>query len=587
MKYLAILTAVIFSLFSCNKEESTEVTKSNPTTIDELNVSSNFSWSSSDEGVLHVNMENISNGNISTEGEILLLIDDKDKVLARSIISNSQTTFNLKLPVNNGEKYYLLYPNSANKQALTSLSGNVNMQFAPSNEDRFSADRSTLVYDKDAAYKYFNPSKTLNRSLNDLGPNLVQNGEFTIDNMLLDSRHWTELRDPGKWYYTNSQATHPTNIDGDLVYHNYSSSYEVIEQSFAVLGGSEYSFSMDFGYTSSTTHLNLYLDNFNENGEWIGETYVTTSGNTVSSTGTILNNATSFQFYVGLYGGLWVDNITYNSVDVNPDTDGDGVNNIGDDYPNDATKAYKVLYPTTGIQTISFEDLWPSKGDYDFNDLVISFNAEYSLNAQGKYVAATFNVDIDAAGGSIPLGLGIQFLDGNKQVHSQNLFQSITGTYSTLDPDVDNCIIVFNNRHTPMPVTYTNTSTNLTGDPVTVSCNLEMNPNFTGVALPNIFAFYTNERGREIHLPLMPSTPAANSNLFGTFDDDGNTKYRTNTGLPWAIEVVQNTKVYQQPLEKVVITEAYSKFINWANTNGSQDADWYVTKNTSKVFSKN
>jgi hypothetical protein len=52
------------------------------------------------------------------------------------------------------------------------------------------------------------------------------------------------------------------------------------------------------------------------------------------------------------------------------DTDGDGVLDQYDDYPNDATKATKLRFPSSGVNTIGFEGTFPSAGDADLNDLV-------------------------------------------------------------------------------------------------------------------------------------------------------------------------------------------------------------------------
>ena len=63
--------------------------------------------------------------------------------------------------------------------------------------------------------------------------------------------------------------------------------------------------------------------------------------------------------------------ITYTS----PDSDGDGVANTFDDYPNDPNKAFNNYYPSKGnYASLAFEDLWPNKGDYDMNDMVVDYN---------------------------------------------------------------------------------------------------------------------------------------------------------------------------------------------------------------------
>lgn len=68
------------------------------------------------------------------------------------------------------------------------------------------------------------------------------------------------------------------------------------------------------------------------------------------------------------------------------DRDGDGVPDHLDFYPDDATKASKIRIPSSGVNTASFEDLFPSAGDADLNDYVIQFYNEEDLNAKGEVV---------------------------------------------------------------------------------------------------------------------------------------------------------------------------------------------------------
>ncbi len=41
-------------------------------------------------------------------------------------------------------------------------------------------------------------------------------------------------------------------------------------------------------------------------------------------------------------------------------------------------------FPASGYGTPAFEDLWPSKGDYDFNDLVLDYHFEIITNTNNK-----------------------------------------------------------------------------------------------------------------------------------------------------------------------------------------------------------
>ena len=579
-----LLLAIAIIIFSCKKEEAEPETINNDPIsqdIEDITASFDFDWSSSKSGVLNVNIQPESGGNISTEGQIILLIDENDNILSKAVINNSHANFVIKLPANIGD-VYLMYPNSANIQKLEQLEGNIDMPIAPQPRNNI---ENNLKYDRNFAFNY---QKNMNKFTNNdkaKSSNLVQNGEFDIDNLELDSRYWTSLRAPGKWYYTKHTEGHVTNISGENVFKNYSGSFEVIEQSFPVQGGSAFNFSMEFSGS-----IDLWLDNFNADGDWIGETYVTTSGNSIVSSGIILEDATHFQFYIGLQENSYVDKIEYTSVDVVTDTDNDGVNDNGDDYPNDPDKAYKIMYPNIGYNILCFEDLWPSKGDYDFNDLVLAMQGELSVNPDGYYVNALFRTKINASGGSVPLGFACNIVDADRNSISTDLIQSVTGNGYT-DNDVNNGVVFFDDKFDIMVPYYTNTSYDYTGTPVEITTTINFNNNYKGTLMPNFYTFRTNERGYEVHLPNFNATEAASQSVFGTFNDNAGTPYRTENGLPWAMEITldidyNNADVsdFKHPLESVKITSAYSNFASWAISSGENETDWYLHPNQNTVF---
>nr|MCU0376457.1 DUF4842 domain-containing protein [Chitinophagaceae bacterium] len=88
------------------------------------------------------------------------------------------------------------------------------------------------------------------------------------------------------------------------------------------------------------------------------------------------------------------------------------------------------------------------------------------------------------------------------------------------------------------------------------------------------------KRGVEIHLPDMPPTALADRSLFGTKEDassEGSGRwYKTkNNFLPWALNVSMEVPY---PIEKVSLEKAYPYFAKWAQSNGSEYADWYIEK---------
>ena len=60
------------------------------------------------------------------------------------------------------------------------------------------------------------------------------------------------------------------------------------------------------------------------------------------------------------------------------DSDLDGVPNAYDNYPDDYDRAFDFFYPAkNSFNTLLYEDMWPHRGDYDMNDLVLNFNYKF------------------------------------------------------------------------------------------------------------------------------------------------------------------------------------------------------------------
>ena len=279
--------------------------------------------------------------------------------------------------------------------------------------------------------------------------------------------------------------------------------------------------------------------------------------------------------------------ITYTS----PDSDGDGVANTFDDYPLDANKAFNNFYPAQGsFASLSYEDLWPGKGDYDMNDMVIDYNINQITNAQNKVVSIKAKYVLKAIGASYKNGFGVQLgvpnskvgtvtggeLFGNIiQLNAQNLEQGQSKA----------TFIVFDNAYKILTYPGVGTGVNTTpGAPFVQPDTMVMDiPLATpvlqselGTPPYNPFIFVNQDRGREVHLCDMAPTSLANTALFGTESDDSNPAagryYRTKNNLPWAINVFDK---FDYPKEKSPIISGYTKFANWTITSGNSFPDWY------------
>jgi LruC domain-containing protein len=101
------------------------------------------------------------------------------------------------------------------------------------------------------------------------------------------------------------------------------------------------------------------------------------------------------------------------------------------------------------------------------------------------------------------------------------------------------------------------------------------------------FIFVNGNRGVEVHLPDMPPTQLANTQLLGTQADSSvpsnGRYYKSGNNLPWAINIAQS---FDYPLENQVVSDTYLMFSPWAKSDGSAYKDWFTNKAGSRVNSK-
>jgi LruC domain-containing protein len=293
-----------------------------------------------------------------------------------------------------------------------------------------------------------------------------------------------------------------------------------------------------------------------------------------------------------------------------PDTDGDGIKDSVDEFPNDVNKAFSRWFPGSSTWgTLAYEDLWPSKGDYDFNDLVVRYRSREVLNASRLVSALEMDLRLDARGGvyrsGFALGLPgivasniksatLQLPDGKGGLAPAQTITPLTGqtsaifeiftdayTYLSAGSGSDQCSIYYN-----------------TGTGCTIKANQTfklivelVTPTATFPASPyDPFIFRTNEtlvdgkyvagvaKGTEVHLPGRAPSARADTALFRTADDatvlNSSKTYVTTTGLPWALDIPYE---WDFPAELVEITGPYPGISEWASSGGTKNTTWYVT----------
>lgn len=251
------------------------------------------------------------------------------------------------------------------------------------------------------------------------------------------------------------------------------------------------------------------------------------------------------------------------------DSDGDGILDQDDAYPNDAEAAFELFTPSKyGKGTIAFEDLWPSTGDYDFNDAVLSYQAIAVLNADNMAVRLDLICNIKANGAGYNNGIGIE-IEGLAPSQIESVSGSVlTENYISLnsngtEADQENAVIILAD----------DVDNILNETTISVNFVAPVSTSDLGIAPFNPFIIVNGERAKEIHLPYMNRTSLGNSSLEFTGenkDTDGN--FISENGFPWAISIIHDFKV---PKEKVDITSAYNFFSTWSESGGTSNVDWY------------
>ncbi len=196
-----------------------------------------------------------------------------------------------------------------------------------------------------------------------------------------------------------------------------------------------------------------------------------------------------------------------------------------------------------------FEDLYPSQGDYDFNDVVL--RTKLYLDWDNDQMWGSFATTVMNIGGSLKTKIGLMFYFENN------------GTYTR----IDNSNLTINGQA-------------LEGDSPFMmdlpregeSFEVEFEINDSG----NIWIswFIAPSKGsveREIHSAgFAPSaiTPFTVPRY----------EYLTERNLPWGLEI--EAEELAIPIEKTLFLDAYPFFAAWAESGGEENGDWYLYPDT-------
>ncbi|OFY43216.1 MAG: hypothetical protein A2X18_09245 [Bacteroidetes bacterium GWF2_40_14] len=280
-----------------------------------------------------------------------------------------------------------------------------------------------------------------------------------------------------------------------------------------------------------------------------------------------------------------ISNASYISANVPlVDNDGDGVFNDCDVDDSDASVAFASYFPSASTWgTYIFEDLWPVKGDYDVNDMVLGFKVTFFTNSSNLITKLNLDYNLRAAGCKHNLAAAFQ-LDN---VAASNV-ASVTGQvlvgsspFEVGSNGTENGVLLavlplFNN--TRDIVSYPEYLNTVSGTSV-VTADSQISMRFTAPVLQanitmssfNMF-IVANERGREIHLPTYLGTTKFDASLANGYTLYPGDMFKNSDGMMWGLLIPEP---FEYPSEESSIIDAYSHFSEWATSGGISYTDWY------------
>lgn len=261
------------------------------------------------------------------------------------------------------------------------------------------------------------------------------------------------------------------------------------------------------------------------------------------------------------------------------------------DDPNRPTTDPDEQYPDVvgdPIQgTLAFEDLWPSQGDYDMNDMVIAYSTTFTTDKENRIVAIRDVFTPLHNGGQLKSAFGYQLEMSATDIASVKI-ENGSSSASTLNG-------LETKQSKPVIMLFDDLEKALTNGAITVDIELRNGialQSTTRKSLYNPFIcvrsikeeFAPGEPRKEVHLTNYAPTSLADPYPFGRDDDKSSVDkqgnpigpyyYVTTELYPFAIDLPISD--YHIPGEMTAIDIFYPGFAGWASSNGEKNKDWYL-----------
>ena len=247
--------------------------------------------------------------------------------------------------------------------------------------------------------------------------------------------------------------------------------------------------------------------------------------------------------------------------------------------------SFPIKVETGNEYTFAMEDNWPALGDYDMNDFVFTIDKiSYSKGNNNKLATLSFEITPVAAGATNRLALGVQF---DKIASGSLSLVSSTSSIGTKENGQEKAnLILFPDVYSTFGVSspgITNTNPSQTkyaskSYKFEVAFNNSVSESDINISNLNFYLIVgqNNDVNRkEVHLAGYKPTSKVKSDPLD---------YTDYNNMVWGLLIP--TAEFKYPIETIKIQDAYPNFLNWAKSGGSNNANWYLSPQSGKVYNK-
>ncbi|MGF1717126.1 LruC domain-containing protein [Photobacterium chitinilyticum] len=248
-----------------------------------------------------------------------------------------------------------------------------------------------------------------------------------------------------------------------------------------------------------------------------------------------------------------------------------------------------VYFPSSVEYYIAaYEDNYPAKSDYDFNDLVVGYRVGLGMTADKVSSLLIYGYIIARGSGfTHDWYLHIGLPDEASGTGMVNLFQAGSSVQESGYPksisqsgSFDQRLLQGTKSLMQVPgLEFANTEAEVSliqGQKFSVSFDFDTPLNLADIALPPYDPYlHVTNTGYEIHLPEYASRLGSSVN-----NAEGVGGFKNEQGYPFVVIIPED---WEPPLEHVDLGEAYSTFLGYVSSSGAQNESWYTVPSATKI----